>query len=65
MVLAVRDLERSADRLWDEHGLAFAPGGRHPGWGTANMIAPLGSSYVELLAVVDAEVGARADSAGR
>ena len=56
-VLAVRDLDASAERLWDEHGLRFAPGGRHPGWGTANMIAPLGDDYVELLGVVDEEVG--------
>ena len=57
VVLAVRDLEASATRLWDEHGLRFAPGGRHPQWGTANMIAPLGEDYVELLGVVDEAVG--------
>jgi hypothetical protein len=57
VVLAVRDLEASAERLWDEHGLRFVAGGRHPRWGTANMIAPLGSDYVELLAVVDEAVG--------
>lgn len=57
VVLAVRDLEASAARLWDEHGLRFEPGGRHPRWGTANMIAPLGDDYVELLGVVDEEVG--------
>ena len=28
-------------------------GGRHPGHGTANRIVPLGSSYIELMAVVD------------
>jgi hypothetical protein len=58
VVLAVRDLEASARRLWEEDGLRFAPGGRHPRWGTANMIAPLGGDYVELLAVVDEEIGA-------
>jgi len=58
IVLAVRDLEASAGRLWEEHGLRFAPGGRHPRWGTANMIAPLGGDYVELLGVVDEAVGA-------
>ena len=58
VVLAVRDLEASASRLWEEHGLRFVPGGRHPRWGTANMIAPLGRDYVELLSVVDAAVGA-------
>jgi hypothetical protein len=57
VVLAVRDLEASATRLWEEHGLRFAPGGRHARWGTANMIAPLGDDYVELLGVVDEDVG--------
>ena len=28
-------------------------GGRHPGWGTANRIVPLGDAYLELVAVVD------------
>jgi hypothetical protein len=56
-VLAVRDLEESAARVWEEHGLRFAPGGRHARWGTANMIAPLGHDYVELLSVVDEDVG--------
>jgi hypothetical protein len=57
VVLAVRDLEASAARLWEEHGLRFVPGGRHAAWGTANMIAPFGHDYLELLGVVDEEVG--------
>jgi hypothetical protein len=56
-VLAVRHLDASARRLLDQHGLRFAPGGRHPEWGTANMIAPLGDDYLELLGVVDEDVG--------
>lgn len=64
VVLAVGDLQASAERLWEEHGLRFVPGGRHAQWGTANMIAPLGEDYVELLAVVDEEVG-RATVLGR
>ena len=33
-------------------------GGRHPGWGTANRIVPLGDAYLELVTVVDhAEAG--------
>ena len=28
-------------------------GGRHPGWGTANRIVPLGETFVELITVVD------------
>jgi Glyoxalase-like domain len=58
VVLAVRDLDASAGRLWQEHGLRFVAGGRHPRWGTANMIAPLGADYLELLGVVDEDVGA-------
>ena len=57
VVLAVRDLDASAERLWEAHGLRFTSGGRHPSWGTANMIAPLGEDYLELLAVVDEAVG--------
>jgi hypothetical protein len=57
VVLAVRDLHASAERLWEEHGLRFARGGHHPQWGTANMVAPLGTDYVELLSVVDDGVG--------
>jgi hypothetical protein len=57
VVLAVRDLDTSAARLWEEHGLRFASGGRHPRWGTGNMIAPLGRDYIELLGVVDEEIG--------
>jgi hypothetical protein len=29
-------------------------GGRHPGWGTANRIVPLGNTYLEVVAAVDA-----------
>jgi len=59
VVLAVRDLDASAERLWDELGLRFIAGGHHPRWGTANMIAPLGNDYVELLGVVDEDVGSK------
>lgn len=53
VLIAVPDLdaaEAAAGRL----GLPVGPGGRHPGWGTANRIVPLGGAYVELVAVVDA-----------
>ena len=33
-------------------------GGQHRDWGTANRIVPLGSSYLELVAVVDPRVAA-------
>src|SRR5436305_4655739 len=58
--LAVEDLDSAAGRLEREHGLSAVAGGRHPGRGTANMVVPLGDSYLELIAVVD-----RDEAAGR
>ena len=58
VVIGVPDLEVAASRLYDEHGLAAVAGGHHPAWGTANRIVPLGSTYLELVAVVDREVAA-------
>lgn len=59
MIYAVRGLDAAAKRFSERFGLASVPGGRHRGWGTANRIVPLGTSYVELVAVVDpAEAGA-------
>jgi hypothetical protein len=55
-VFAVRDLDAAAERWADEYGLATSPGGRHPRWGTANRIAPLGPDYLELISVVEPEV---------
>jgi len=58
VVYAVRDLDEAADRLRRELGLDSAAGGRHPGWGTANRIVPLGEDYLELIAVIDADEAA-------
>lgn len=58
VLLAVEDLAAGAARMRDEHGLTAVPGGRHPGAGTANMIVPLGSSYLELIACVDSQEAA-------
>jgi glyoxalase-like protein len=52
-VFAAADLERAARHLLDDAGLASVPGGRHPRWGTANRIVPLGDSYLELITVED------------
>jgi hypothetical protein len=57
-VFAVRDLDAAAARWWEAHGLASSPGGRHPRWGTANRIVPLGPDYLELISVVDPGVAA-------
>src|SRR6266508_512483 len=43
----------------EEFGLGAVPGGRHTGWGTANWIVPLGSSYLELIGVEDKEEASR------
>jgi Glyoxalase-like domain len=56
-VLAVADLDEAGERVFRDHGLASVPGGVHPRWGTANRIIPLGGDYLELIAVVDLEVG--------
>jgi Glyoxalase-like domain len=53
VLIAVADLDAAAKELEARHGLASIEGGRHPGWGTANMIVPLGEAYLELVAVVD------------
>jgi catechol 2,3-dioxygenase-like lactoylglutathione lyase family enzyme len=53
VVVAVRDLDEAAARFEEDFGLTALPGGRHPGFGTANRIVPLGTSYVELMAIVD------------
>lgn len=53
VIVLVPDLSRAADHLLDEYGLASVTGGRHTGHGTGNRIVPLGSNYLELMAVVD------------
>ena len=53
MLIAVADLAAAGRDLEARHGLASIDGGRHPGWGTANRIVPLGDAYLELVAVVD------------
>jgi Glyoxalase-like domain len=57
--LAVPDLAAAAHAIEQEHGLTAIDGGRHPGWGTANRIVPLGDAYLELISVVDATEAAR------
>jgi hypothetical protein len=58
VILGVRDLDAAAVRLRDETGLDAVAGDRFPKQGTGNMIVPLGSQYLELLAVVDREEAA-------
>jgi hypothetical protein len=58
VIVAVADLEEAARRYDEQYGLTSLAGGRHPGHGTGNRIVPLGSSYIELMAVVDGEEAA-------
>jgi Glyoxalase-like domain len=60
VILPVSDLALEAAELQARYGLASVEGGRHPAWGTANRIVPLGDSYLELVAVVDDETAGRA-----
>lgn len=53
VLIAVTDLEAAARDFESRHGLASVDGGRHRDFGTANRIIPLGSTYLELVAVVD------------
>lgn len=55
IVMGVADLEAASAAL-ARLGLTALPGGTHPHWGTANRIVPLGTAYLELVAVVDTEV---------
>jgi hypothetical protein len=58
VLIAVTDLAAAAREIEARYGLASVEGGRHPDWGTANRIVPLGSSYLELIAVVDQQAAA-------
>lgn len=53
VVIAVGDLTRASDALFERHGLGSVAGGRHDAWGTANRLVPIGDQYLELLAVED------------
>lgn len=64
ILIPVTDLDNAAHELETRFGLTSVEGGRHPGWGTANRIVPLGAAYLELIAVVDAAM-ARGSAFGR
>lgn len=53
LVIAVRDPDSAAADLGQALGLAFTGGGRHETAGTANRLAFVGDSYIELIGVFD------------
>ncbi len=53
VVIGVRDLDSAEAQFKGRYGLTTVDGGRHPGWGTANRLIPLGAAYLELVTVVD------------
>lgn len=57
--IAVDDLVDADRALRRKHGLSSIEGGRHPEWGTANRLVPLGDAYLELVTVVDESQAAR------
>jgi len=61
VIYAVDDLEAAGRHFYEEFGLKSVEGGRHPGWGTANRIVPLGNAYLELVTVVDSDEAASSD----
>lgn len=52
LLVATADLDAAAAAV-EGLGLPVTAGGRHPGWGTANRIVPLGDAYLELIGVVE------------
>ena len=64
IIIGVRDLDNAEGQFEDRYGLTAIDGGRHPGWGTANRLVPLGAAYLELVTVVD-EVEASNSEFGR
>jgi hypothetical protein len=61
VIYGVDDLEAAGRHFYEEFGLGSVEGGRHPGWGTANRIVPLGNAYLELVAIVDPDEAASSD----
>ena len=59
VLVAVTDLAVATRAIQREHGLTAEEGGRHPVWGTANCIVPLGDAYLELVTTVDAGTATR------
>ncbi len=60
VILGVRDLDTST-REFEALGFRVVDGGVHPGLGTANRVIPLGTTYLELLGVIDRDEAAASE----
>jgi hypothetical protein len=58
VIYATHDLDGAAARVEAQVGVAAVGGGRHDGLGTHNRIVSLGDTYIELLAICDADEAA-------
>jgi hypothetical protein len=61
IIIGAKDLKAAADHIYDTYGLKAYAGGRHQGWGTENIIVPLGEGYLEIAAVFDEELAKTID----
>lgn len=58
VIYVTTDLDRGAAELAERVGAPAAGGGRHVGMGTHNRLIPLGSDYIEVLAIADPDEAA-------
>jgi hypothetical protein len=65
VLIPVDDLAAAGATMKARYGLTSIEGGRHPGWGTANRVVPLGDAYLELVAVIDRDAAALRTSCRR
>ena len=61
IIIGATNLKSAADHLYETFGLRSYTGGRHQGWGTENIIVPLGEGYLEIAAVFDKELAKTID----
>jgi Glyoxalase-like domain len=61
VVVASSDLQRSGETVGRALDREVVAGGRHEGLGTENLIVPLGSAFIEILAIADPEEAARSE----
>ena len=61
IIIGAKDLKAAADHIYATYGLKSYVGGRHQGWGTENIIVPLGEGYLEIAAVFDEELASTID----